>query len=436
MKTTSTAIRCSGLSKSYRIGESAPRYRTLRASLNQWMRRLLHPANEEDTRIWALQDISFDMKAGETLGIVGSNGAGKSTLLKVLSRITPPTRGHAEVRGRIGSLLEVGTGFHQELTGRDNVYLNGAILGMSRQEISRRFDEIVAFAGVEKFLDTPLKHYSSGMYMRLAFAVAAHLDTEILIVDEVLAVGDVEFQRKCLGKMEQVADQGRTILFVSHNMAAIQSLCRRSLWIDGGRLMADGDSADVVHQYLSSQHRTSAEAPGVYDLTVRQEGIASFHRVFRTLKTRSGGQVTDTVLMGNPLDIEIEVERMSEIAGVYIEVKIMSENGECRTYFCTDMRSPRSMPSPRQTREILVVSIPRLQLTAGTYAIDLWCYEHQLGVIDSVQSAGRIVVGETDVYGSSYRVREGAFFFDGSWNLLPAEEAGKEESAQLVANHR
>jgi hypothetical protein len=306
---------------------------------------------------------------------------------------------------------------------------------MSRQEITRRFDEIVAFAGVEKFLETPLKHYSSGMYMRLAFAVAAHLDTEILIVDEVLAVGDVEFQRKCLGKMEQVAGEGRTILFVSHNMAAIQSICRRSLWIDRGRLLADGDSADVVHQYLSSQHRSSPDAPGVYDLTVRQEGVAPFHRVFRTLKTRSGGRLTNTVMMGSPLDIEIEVDRMSEIAGVYIEVKIMSEDGECRTYFCTDMRPPRSTPSPRRDREVLVVSIPQVRLTAGTYAIDLWCLEHQLGVIETVQSAGRIVVGEADVYGSSYRVREGVFFFEGSWKLLPAEgAAGEEERAQLVAD--
>jgi lipopolysaccharide transport system ATP-binding protein len=307
---------------------------------------------------------------------------------------------------------------------------------MSRQEISSRFDEIVAFAGVERFLDTPLKHYSSGMYMRLAFAVAAHLNTEILIVDEVLAVGDVEFQRKCLGKMEQVAGEGRTILFVSHNMAAIQAICRRSLWIDRGRLLADGDSADVVHQYLSSQHRSSPDAPGVYDLTARQQGVASFHHIFRTLKIRTAGRLTDTVLMGSPLDIEIEVDRISAIAGVYIEVKIMSEGGECRTYFCTDMRPPRSTPAPRRDREVLVVSIPELRLTPGTYSIDLWCYEHQFGVIESAQSAGRLVVGEADVYGTSYRVREGAFFFEGSWKLLPAEEAAREEErAQLVADH-
>lgn len=437
MTTSSAAIRCLGLAKSYRIRPSGPRYRTLRTSLGPSLRRLFAPnAAGENESVWALQDVTFDMKPGEALGIIGSNGAGKSTLLKILSRITPPTRGHAEVRGRVGSLLEVGTGFHQELTGRDNVYLNGAILGMSRQEISRRFDEIVAFAGVEKFLETPLKHYSSGMYMRLAFAVAAHLDTEILVVDEVLAVGDAEFQRKCLGKMEQVAGEGRTILFVSHNMAAIQSICRRSLWIDRGQLVFDGDSAEAVHRYLSSEHSSSSESPGTYDLTTRQQGLASRNRVFRKMKISSGGRGTETVLMGNPLDLEIEVEKLSEIAGMYIEVKIMSEDGECRVYFCTDMRPPRTAPTPRRDHEVLVVSIPRLSLTAGTYSIDLWCYEHQYGVIDSVQSAGRLIVGESDVYGTGYRVREGALFFEGSWKLVPAagEGIGEEESAELIAN--
>jgi lipopolysaccharide transport system ATP-binding protein len=435
MTMSSTAIRCLGLSKSYRIRPSGPRYRTLRTSLGPSIRRLLTPnAAGESESVWALQDISFDMKPGEALGIIGSNGAGKSTLLKILSRITPPTRGHAEVRGRVGSLLEVGTGFHQELTGRDNVYLNGAILGMSRHEIARRFDEIVAFAGVEKFLETPLKHYSSGMYMRLAFAVAAHLETEILIVDEVLAVGDAEFQRKCIGKMEQVAGQGRTILFVSHNMAAIQSICRRSIWIEHGRLMFDGESTETVHRYLSSEHSSSPDAPGTWDLTARQKGLNSRDRVFRQLKISSGGRTTETVLMGNPLDLEIEVEKLSEIAGMYMEVKIMSEEGDCRVYFCTDMKPPRTAPLPRTDRELLVVSIPRLPLTAGTYSIDLWCHEHQMGVIDSVQSAGRLVVGEADVYGTGYKVREGALFFEGSWKLLPAAEEREEERPQLAAH--
>src|ERR1700685_964586 len=246
---TDVAIRCEGLAKQYRIGEREP-YRTLRGAITDAFtlrHRLLRSPSRissngrEDPNFWALKDVSFEIKRGEVLGIIGRNGAGKSTLLKILSRITEPTRGYADTWGRVGSLLEVGTGFHPELTGRENVYLNGAILGMRRAEIIRKFDEIVAFAEVEKFLDTPVKHYSSGMYMRLAFAVAAHLEPEILVVDEVLAVGDVEFQKKCLGKMHDVAtNQGRTVLFVSHNMAAVESMCDQALLLAHGRCPAGG----------------------------------------------------------------------------------------------------------------------------------------------------------------------------------------------------
>ena len=208
--------------------------------------------------IWALKDVSFDINRGEVVGIIGRNGAGKSTLLKILSEITEPTEGRVEIHGRVGSLLEVGTGFHPELTGRENVYLNGAILGMKRAEIERKFDEIVAFAEVEKFIDTPVKHYSSGMYLRLAFAVAAHLEPEILIVDEVLAVGDAAFQKKCLGKMAGVAKEGRTVLFVSHNMPAITRLCERAILLDEGRLLQDGVSHQVVKAYLNAGLGTTA----------------------------------------------------------------------------------------------------------------------------------------------------------------------------------
>ncbi|RKY23511.1 MAG: ABC transporter ATP-binding protein, partial [Planctomycetota bacterium] len=257
---TDTAIKVENLSKQYRLGVIG--HGTLYKDLQSWY---AHFRGKEDPnaritehigpglngeRFWALQDINFEVKQGEVLGIIGRNGAGKSTLLKILSRVTTPTTGRAKIKGRIASLLEVGTGFHQELTGRENIYLNGAILGMTKAEIDSKFDEIVDFSGLEKFIDTPVKRYSSGMYVRLAFAVAAHLEPEILLVDEVLAVGDVEFQKKCLGKMGDVAKGGRTILFVSHNMGAIRNLCRRTLLIDKGKLVIDAESSYTIAKYL------------------------------------------------------------------------------------------------------------------------------------------------------------------------------------------
>ena len=230
------------------------------------IRRLRHAGSSTGhiSTIWALRDVSFDVEAGEVIGIIGRNGAGKSTLLKLLSRITEPTEGEAVINGRVGSLLEVGTGFHQELTGRENIQLNGAILGMTRAEIARKFDDIVAFAEIEEFLDTPVKRYSSGMFVRLAFAVAAHLEPEILLVDEVLAVGDLAFQRKCLGQMERIAGTGRTVFFVSHNMNAVRGLCTRVVQIDGGRLVADGETDDVVRGYIAEQ---MSETSAVLDLS-------------------------------------------------------------------------------------------------------------------------------------------------------------------------
>ncbi len=255
---TDIAIRVEDLSKRFKIGVGKIHYDTLRDQLVGSMSSLLRRngrSHQGDDIFWALRDVSFDIKKGEVVGIIGRNGAGKSTLLKILSRITEPTSGFAKIYGRVSSLLEVGTGFHAELTGRENIYLNGAILGMRRAEIVRKFDEIVAFAEVEKFIDTPVKHYSSGMYVRLAFAVAAHLEPEILLIDEVLAVGDTAFQRKCLGKMGDVARHGRTILFVSHHMAAIEGLCNAAYLFDSGRLVRSGITADVIETYLATSPR-------------------------------------------------------------------------------------------------------------------------------------------------------------------------------------
>jgi lipopolysaccharide transport system ATP-binding protein len=252
------AIKAEGLSKLYRIGGPQEKYKTLRDVvtdiLSSPLRRLSSAIGKSNSArqetFWALRDVSFEIRKGEVTGIIGRNGAGKSTLLKILSRITEPTSGYADIRGRVRSLLEVGTGFHQELTGRENILLNGAILGMKRGEIERKFDEIVSFAEVEKFIDTPVKRYSSGMYLRLAFAVAAHLESEILLVDEVLAVGDAAFQRKCLGKMGEVAKQGRTVLFVSHNMSAVKEMCQHGILLDAGQITFEGDSAQCIAEYL------------------------------------------------------------------------------------------------------------------------------------------------------------------------------------------
>jgi lipopolysaccharide transport system ATP-binding protein len=271
------------------------------------LRNLRSPSSSsrtsEASQIWALKDISFEVHRGDVLGIIGRNGAGKSTLLKILSRVTKPTVGHAQIRGRLGSLLDVGTGFHPELTGRENTYMNGAILGMSKKEIARRFDEIVAFAEIEQFIDTPVKYYSSGMYVRLAFSVAAHLEPEILVVDEVLAVGDVAFQEKCLGKMKHAASGGRTVLFVSHNLIALQALCQHALWLDKGGVIAEGRPSTVVSSYLEHVrtsrtevlYKNFAEAPGNELVRLRKASI-------RPLSEGSSGTIT----VRTPLFLEFE----------------------------------------------------------------------------------------------------------------------------------
>ncbi|MCZ7589031.1 MAG: polysaccharide ABC transporter ATP-binding protein [Gaiella sp.] len=254
------AIEVDSLSKKYRLGEYQAAYGTLRETLVHAARRVTRKERHSPAReIWALNDISFSVPEGQVLGIIGRNGAGKSTLLKILTRIATPTAGRAAIRGRVGSLLEVGTGFSGELTGRENVYLNGAILGMKRREIEQRFDDIVEFSGVEKFIDTPVKRYSSGMYVRLAFAVAAHFEPEIMLVDEVLSVGDAEFQRRCLGRMEELGNTGRTVLFVSHALPAVAQLCDRAIWINGGRVVGDGSPADVIANYLHQTHSSGTE---------------------------------------------------------------------------------------------------------------------------------------------------------------------------------
>jgi len=315
------AVRVENLGKLYRIGQIVG-YKTLRESLTYVMtapfRRLKqvgdrrrktvasgHPSSVpgHPNAIWALKDVSFEVKRGEAVGIIGRNGSGKTTSLKILSRITAPTEGYAEVHGRIGSLLEVGTGFHPELTGRENIYLNGAVIGMKKAEVERKFDEIVSFAEIEKFLDTPVKRYSSGMYVRLAFSVAAHLEPEILLIDEVLAVGDAEFQKKCLGKMESATGEGRTVLFVSHNMAAVQRLCQRTILLDQGKVVDDGATEKVVQHYLGSGLNTCAER--VWDSIESAPG-GNVVRL-RAIRARNGkGEITAEFNIQEAIHVEME----------------------------------------------------------------------------------------------------------------------------------
>ncbi len=308
---TDVAIRAGDLGKQFHIGQLQSGHKQLREvamdaflspvrRMSKLLRGHASGAADLDDTIWALRDVGFEIKSGEVVGIIGRNGAGKSTLLKILSRITEPTTGAVDIHGRVGCLLEVGTGFHQELTGRENIYLNGAILGMRKAEIDRKFDEIVAFAEIDRFLDTPVKHYSSGMQTRLGFAVAAHLDPEILIVDEVLAVGDVEFQRKCLGKMRDVATGGRTVVFVSHNMGSITQLCSRAMWLDHGCLKLTGAAADAVSQYLTQGAQTTGvwtrpeACPSSSEVTVRRARVLS-----------TEGTANAVFEFSNPFDIEI-----------------------------------------------------------------------------------------------------------------------------------
>ncbi len=325
-----TVIKVEGLGKQYRIGSVMDRNPTLRDAMVNAVaapfRRLRHGGAATGGRsetMWAMRDISFQVEAGDRVGIIGRNGAGKSTLLKVLTRITHPSEGSAELTGSVGSLLEVGTGFHPELTGRENIFLNGAILGMTRADVRARFDEIVEFSEIGKYLDTPVKRYSSGMYVRLAFAVAAHLEPDILVVDEVLAVGDLEFQKKCLGRMSEVAGEGRTVLFVSHNMGAISTLCDRAILLDGGRLVADGPTRDVVGEYITRgldlsgtmEWADPADAPG-FDTAK-----------LRAVRVSQDGVVTSDVEIDRDVSVEIDYWNLEEGASLNASVHLIDRTG-------------------------------------------------------------------------------------------------------------
>jgi lipopolysaccharide transport system ATP-binding protein len=362
------------LGKKYRILHQQQRhYRTLRDTVASGFRRIATPAalrarqaSTED--FWALKDVTFSVDYGDVVGVVGRNGAGKSTLLKVLSRITEPTAGRVRLRGRVASLLEVGTGFHPELTGRENIFLNGAILGMSRAEITQKFDEIVAFAEVEPFLDTPVKRYSSGMYVRLAFAVAAHLEVDILVVDEVLAVGDAQFQKKCLGKMKETAKSGRTVFFVSHNLGAVGRLCTRGLLLDHGRLVADDDVASVVERYMQLGAERAAAHVTLTDYRDRSgDGTA---RITEASLLNEEDELSNTFEVGDSVTVEYRVEYAKQSANFAHSIELTNSDG-VPIYHLVDSDS-RFEQLPAADRRIVRARIPGLNLCPDTYYLTLW----------------------------------------------------------------
>jgi len=367
----STAVKVEGLSKRFLLGQNFEH--TLSSRVGDLLRGkgLRRSAGREE--FWALRDVNFEVAEGEALGIVGGNGAGKSTLLKVLSRITPPTTGRARVKGRLSSLLEVGTGFHPELTGRENVFLNGAILGMRKAEVQRKFDEIVAFSGVEKFIDTPVKRYSSGMYVRLAFAVAAHLEPDVLIIDEVLAVGDADFQKRCLGKMGEVAGQGRTVLFVSHNMAAVQKLCQRAVWMRDGQVAMAGAAGDVVGAYLESSSRPSADGgalPPGYLFYSQADEQGDNARVTRLQLLDMAGNPIEEAATFQPLRFRIEFEVDVAYRSFSAVLQIATTDGVVLLLTSTapDQQQPFSVAPGRHVVECEFEQFP---FAAGDYVLGL-----------------------------------------------------------------
>jgi lipopolysaccharide transport system ATP-binding protein len=412
-------IRAEGLGKRYRRGVIGPP-ETLRDLLTRVARSPLAAMRKPSQEFfWALSDVGIEVRHGEVLGLIGRNGAGKTTLLKILSRITRPTTGWAEIHGRVRSLLEVGTGFHGELSGRENTYLSGSILGMSKREIDRKFDEIVAFAEVDKFIDTPVKHYSSGMYVRLAFAVAAHLEPEILLVDEVLAVGDASFQKKCLGKMGDVAKAGRTIIFVSHNLTALRRLSTRAMWLAGGKTVEIGDSGVVIDNYLrktavsslESQWPDEATAPG--DERVR----------LRSVKLIPEGDPADPITVHTPLRVEFTY--WNYVPGMTLSLSIHIYNLEEVCIFVTVSDfAPRPVGLIRQT-----VEIPRDILNTGSYYINFFLVKDSSVAILSQSSVVAFEVVEGEVIGNWYGRMPGAVRPKLKWKSEIIEAAAPEVKA-------
>lgn len=390
-----TVIKVENLSKKYIIGHQRQEgYTTLRDSISNGSKNLLgklrgkSSADSTSEEFWALKDLNFEIKQGDRVGIIGRNGAGKSTLLKVLSRITEPTNGSIRIKGRVASLLEVGTGFHPELTGRENIFLNGAILGMEKTEIQRKFDEIVDFAEVEKFLDTPVKRYSSGMYVRLAFAVAAHLEPEILIVDEVLAVGDTQFQKKCLGRMSKVAQEGRTVLFVSHNMAAINTLCSTGIVLDKGNIVCTGDTSKCISTYEAKNSQNQGET------WIRSSKKEMNGLVITEIRSKLKKEQPNLIL-----ELDIVLESASKHKAAFLAVDIASANG-----YALMQAIPRleGFIKDETTKHVVNVSIQLPPLIPSQYLASIWVGSHNTETFDEVKEAILFEINDSPTPGRSF----------------------------------
>jgi lipopolysaccharide transport system ATP-binding protein len=422
--TSDIAIHAENIGKLYRIHPNqggGGRYKSLRDSLAdivttpfRHIRSASLSPSPTWTDFWALKDVSFEIKRGEVVGIIGRNGAGKSTLLKILSRITEPTTGRIELNGRVASLLEVGTGFHPELTGRENIYLNGAILGMKRVEINAKFDEIVAFAEIERFLDTPVKHYSSGMYVRLAFAVAAHLEPEILLVDEVLAVGDAAFQKKCLGKMEDVACSGKTILFVSHNMAAVNTLCPKAILIQDGHVATSGPTSEVIGTYTNTNHGTRDTAGRIEFLPPLNQGAGFTYAALHSAE----GVFSGTIAYQNSIQVELGVRVFNRSPIYYTAINLYDSTGSLIVFTADDDQVESRLASLPPGDYIYTASYPARLLKPGRYHMTFHLCEQNRGRIDRQEAGLSFTVEDLQsLRGVRGRYRPAAVAPEISWSL-------------------
>lgn len=410
-------IEIRGLSKRYTLGQRRAAYDSLREALVHALRGTQRATKSGE--FWALREVSFDVHQGDIVGILGANGAGKTTLLKIISRITDPTAGTIRMRGRVASLLEVGTGFHPELTGRENIYLNGAILGMRKREIENRMEEIIAFSGIDSFIDTPVKRYSSGMYVRLAFSVAAHLEPDILIADEVLAVGDAAFQKKCLGKMAEARARARSVLFVSHNLVALENLCNRGVVLQKGAVVFLGTARDAIQFYLQGTAAESAAGTHVFDLSVAPGRMPSYPPLLRRLElsTTDNQPATDGVRAGGPLRaaIRFHLPAINESFDVWIGFHTVSGQLICSA---NSAYEKRRVHEKRGGEQVFVCDIPSLPLLPGEYTLHvaLLVAGHE---VDYVADAARLTVTYADFYGTGAMPGKGAFLLQNHWRLEP-----------------